>query len=64
MIATLKDFSKLHKPSMTSPKEKNVAVLYQDLEPPVINSVQKPKKPGGELYIERSWIHRTLKTYH
>ncbi|KAJ5156309.1 hypothetical protein N7492_009112 [Penicillium capsulatum] len=24
-----------------------VAVLFQDIEPPVINGVQKPKKPGG-----------------
>lgn len=26
-----------------------VAVLFQDIEPPVINGVQKPRKPGGEL---------------
>lgn len=25
-----------------------VAVLYQDLEPPLINGTRKPKKPGGE----------------
>jgi hypothetical protein len=25
-----------------------VAVLYQALEPPVINGVRKPKKPGGK----------------
>lgn len=24
-----------------------VAVLYQALEPPIINGVRKPKKPGG-----------------
>jgi len=27
---------------------KCVAVLYQELEPPVINGARKPKKPGGE----------------
>lgn len=25
-----------------------VAVLFQDIEPPVINGVRKPRKPGGK----------------
>lgn len=25
-----------------------VAVLFQDIDPPVINGVRKPRKPGGE----------------
>lgn len=32
----------------TVPKAK-VAVLYQAIEPPVINGVKKPMKPGGKL---------------
>lgn len=32
---------------MTSSKSPRVAVLYQDIDPPVINGVRKPKKPGG-----------------
>lgn len=31
----------------SSMAQRRVAVLYQSLEPPVINGVQKPKKPGG-----------------
>lgn len=30
-----------------SSSQGKVAVLYQELDPPVINGVQKPKKPGG-----------------
>lgn len=26
-----------------------VAVLYQELEPPIINGQKKPKKPGGKF---------------
>jgi hypothetical protein len=26
-----------------------VAVLYQAIDPPIINGVQKPRKPGGKL---------------
>jgi hypothetical protein len=25
-----------------------VAVLFQDIEPPIINGVRKPKKPSGK----------------
>lgn len=25
-----------------------VAVLFQDIDPPVINGVRKPRKPGGK----------------
>jgi hypothetical protein len=28
-------------------KKAKVAVLYQAIEPPVINGVKKPMKPGG-----------------
>jgi hypothetical protein len=26
-----------------------VAVLFQAIDPPIINGVRKPRKPGGEL---------------
>jgi hypothetical protein len=33
---------------MSSPiSDPIVAILYQALEPPLINGIQKPKKPGG-----------------
>lgn len=28
-----------------------VAVLFQDIDPPVINGVRKPRKPGGKNHI-------------
>jgi hypothetical protein len=32
---------------MSTTSTPRVAVLYQELEPPLINGVRKPKKPGG-----------------
>ncbi|KAM0562503.1 hypothetical protein ACHAPJ_002193 [Fusarium lateritium] len=34
---------------MSSTSRPRVAVLYQSLEPPIIDGVQKPKKPGGYM---------------
>jgi hypothetical protein len=31
-----------------------VAVLYQAIDPPIINGVQKPRKPGGKLSYPHS----------
>jgi hypothetical protein len=37
-------------PDATTPKQgPSVAVLFQAVEPPVINGVVKPKKPGGSF---------------
>jgi hypothetical protein len=34
-----------------NPKQNpTVAVLFQDIDPPVINGVRKPRKPGGEFH--------------
>lgn len=35
-----------------------VAVLYQALDPPIINGVQKPKKPGGKPAQCQSLLHQ------
>jgi hypothetical protein len=37
--------------SQTMSPPKRVAVLYQALEPPIINGIQKPKKPGGYSFL-------------
>jgi hypothetical protein len=37
-----------------------VAVLYQALEPPIINGVRKPKKPGGPSLFLSSSLHSNL----
>lgn len=34
-----------------SSRSSAVSVLFQDIEPPVINGVRKPKKPGGKRPI-------------
>ncbi|KAG7411073.1 hypothetical protein DER46DRAFT_667120 [Fusarium sp. MPI-SDFR-AT-0072] len=34
---------------MFSVSRARVAVLYQSLDPPVIDGIQKPKKPGGYM---------------
>jgi hypothetical protein len=42
---------------MSTTSTPRVAVLFQELEPPLINGVRKPKKPGGmELRILRVGI--------
>ena len=43
-------------PSVRCANEK-IAVLYQAVEPPVVNGVRKPKKPGGQLHFH---FHRYL----
>lgn len=35
------------KASMSTVSRARVVVLYQSLDPPVIDGIQKPKKPGG-----------------
>jgi hypothetical protein len=46
---------------MSTTSTPRVAVLYQELEPPLINGVRKPKKPGGtELCILRVGIQLWL----
>lgn len=34
--------------TQSRPLDITVAVLFQDIEPPVINGVRKPKKPSGK----------------
>lgn len=35
--------------------KRRVAVLYQALDPPLINGVRKPKKPGGMQKL-KAWL--------
>ena len=37
--------------SYSSLSSARVAVLFQDIDPPVINGVRKPRKPGGNQYL-------------
>jgi hypothetical protein len=49
--------------TLSSIKDARVAVLYQALEPPVINGARKPSKPGGKLfpYLHNiSWMLNNL----
>lgn len=39
-----------------------VAVLYQALDPPLINGTRKPKKPGGEVHEISKYAHFLTKS--
>ena len=51
--------------SILAPKKRSnvdrVAVLYQAVEPPVVNSVRKPQKPGGKRFSQRSLGFRLIR---
>ena len=36
-----------------------VAVLFQDIDPPVIDGTKKPKKPGGKLEEPLTIFHNS-----
>lgn len=38
--------------NQSPPSDITVAVLFQDIEPPVINEVRKPKKPSGKSRLD------------
>lgn len=44
-------FGRIVSRRLYSNQRPTVAVLFQDIDPPVINGVRKPRKPGGECMI-------------
>ena len=44
---TCRSFAASARLARSEPTQPRVAVLYQELDPPLINGVRKPKKPGG-----------------
>jgi hypothetical protein len=43
-----------------SSRAPTVAVLFQDIDPPVINGVRKPRKPGGRYLYSISLLTAEL----
>lgn len=43
-----------------SSRAPTVAVLFQDIDPPVINGVRKPRKPGGRYLYSFSLLTAQL----
>ncbi|KAI4913376.1 hypothetical protein J4E85_010830 [Alternaria conjuncta] len=74
MIKATKCFAKLSigrrltvpaaRQSMYTTSAPRVAVLYQELDPPLINGVRKPKKPGGYIDSSADIAHALTHQHH
>jgi hypothetical protein len=59
MKRTMREVRYLSRTSSSYDTARRVAVLYQAIDPPIINGVRKPKKPGGAFCFQ---LHVKWKT--
>ena len=56
----LSSIAKTQSLSTMASKSPIVAVLFQAIDPPIINGVRKPRKPGGRYYLSSPYVPSLL----